>query len=147
MVGLGGHTSKIGTVKRRVVHTDDCQLSPSCLDKDALVHQQCDFVTIGEFGVVRHWDAAIVIVVAQCDKDRRGFPQAREKSKKVGQPFGHIEQIARDENPIGPDLTDPVDDPVMAWVIDVKMQIGQMDRAMTGQGTMHMGVPSHLIVG
>jgi hypothetical protein len=59
-----------------------------------------------------------------------------EKAKEMWQAFWHVEQVSRDENPIGAELTHGVENAIMPRVITVKVQIGEMDGTTTREKGM-----------
>ncbi len=63
------------------------------------------------------------------------------------QAFGHVEQISGDENPIWAKLLHGCDDLVMPWVISVKVQIREMDRAITGKRWVPLGEDRDVVIG
>lgn len=54
MVRARWETAQVSPVERGVIDSDDHQLSPTHWDNGALIHQQCDLVPIGEFGILCH---------------------------------------------------------------------------------------------
>ena len=71
-------------MQRGIVDADDGDLAVVCLNKGGLIDQEGDLVAIGEFGIVVDRHAAVMVMVAQGDEDRRDLAQACEKAKHVG---------------------------------------------------------------
>ena len=80
-------------------------------------------------------------MVAQRDEDRRNCAQAGEKSKHMRQSLRHVEQVAGDKDPVGPELADGGDDEIVPWLIAVEMQVAQMNGPPAGQGAVRIGEP------
>ncbi len=119
--------TQVGSVQRGIVDADDGDFATVCGNIGRLIDQENDLVAIGEFAVLIHRYAAIVIVVTQGDEDRRNLAQAGEKSKHMGQSLRHIEQVARNEDPIGSECADGGNDEIVPRLIAVEMQIAQMN--------------------
>jgi hypothetical protein len=64
MAGAGRDTSKVGAMKRRIIDADDCQFSLSGRYDGALIYQQRDLVSVGEFGILCDRHSAVMIVIA-----------------------------------------------------------------------------------
>ena len=88
-----------------------------------------------------------MIVIAQCHIHRRNVTQTAQKLEQMREPFWYIEQVACDHDPVRLEIADDLDDAIMAGVISVEMQIGEMDGTAAGEQPMQMGMASHFIVG
>jgi hypothetical protein len=64
-IGARRDTTKIRTMKRRIIDADNHEFSIFCRDDGTLVHQQCDLVPIGKFRKLCHRHSAIMVVIAQ----------------------------------------------------------------------------------
>ncbi len=104
-------------------------------------------MAVGKFAILIDRDAAVVIVVAQRDEDRRDFAQAGEKAKQMRQPLRHVQEIAGDEDPVGAEFADGGDDAIVPWLIPIEMQVAQMHGPLAGQGSMHIGQSGNLVYG
>ena len=146
MVCTRRETSQVSPVKRRIIDTDDHQLSPCHRDDYTPVHQQCDLVPIGHFGILCHRHAAVMIMVPQSHICRRDVPKAAKKSEQMRQSFWYIEQVPRDHNPVRLKITNDMDEAIMVRTIPVDMQVGEMDEAAAGKQPMQLGMSGHFIV-
>ncbi len=134
-------------MERWIINANDHQLSPFYGDDSTLVHQQCDLVPIGQFGILCHRHTTVMIVIAQGHVDRRDRAKTAKKSEQMRQSFWYIEQITGDQNPIRLEIADDLDNTIMPRTISIDMQVGEMDRTAAGKQPVHMGMLSHLIVG
>jgi hypothetical protein len=64
LVGARRNASKIGSMERGIIDSDDYQLSPSCWDNRTLIHQERDLVPIGQFGILCYRHTAVMVVIA-----------------------------------------------------------------------------------
>jgi hypothetical protein len=78
-------------------------------------------------------------MIAQGDEDRRNFAQAGEKSKHMRQSLWHVEQIAGDKDPVGPEFANGGDDEIVPWLITVEVQIAQMNGPSACQDAVCIG--------
>lgn len=124
--------AQIGSMQRGIVDADNGNLAAVRGNEGGLIDQEGDFVAIGEFAVLIHGYAAVVIVVAQDDEDRRNLAQAGEKSKHMRQSLRHIEQVARYEDPIGSECDDGGNDTIVPGLVAIEMQIAQMNGPLAG---------------
>src|SRR5512134_2631434 len=124
--------AEVGPMQRGIVDADNGDLAAVRGNEGGLIDQEGDLVAIGEFAIPIDRHAAIMIVVAQDDENRRNLAQAGEKSKYMGQSLRHIEQVACNEDPVGLELADGGDDEIMSRLIAVEMQIAQMNGPLAG---------------
>lgn len=96
-------------------------------------------MSIGQFGILCHLDAAVMVVIAQRHVHGCDGTQMFEKAKEMRQAFRHVEQVSRDENPIWAKLLYSGDNLIMSRVISVEVQVGEMDGTMTGENGMSVG--------
>ena len=134
-------------MQRGIVDADNGDLAAVRRNEGGLIDQEGNLVAIGEFAVPIDRDATVVIVVAQSDKDRRNLAQAGEKSKYMRQSLRHVEQVASDKDPVGPEFADGSDDEIVPWHIAVEMQIAQMNGPPAGQGPVYIGESGNLVCG
>ena len=120
-------------MQRRIVDTCQGQLAHAGLNVCGLVYQKRDAVPVGEFGILGDGYPAIVIVIAESNIDGSNLAQACEESKQMRQTFRHVEQITRDENPVGPEFIERFHYPVMTRLVAVKMEVAQVHCTATGQ--------------
>ncbi len=139
--------AQVGPMQRGIVDADNGDLATVRGNDGGLIDQEGDFVAIGEFAVPIDRHAAVVIVVAQGDEDRRNLAQAGEKSKHMGQSLRHIEQVACNEDPVGLECADGRNDEIVPRLIAVEMQIAQMNGPLAGQGSVSIGEPGNLVCG
>lgn len=104
-----------------------------------LIHQERDLVSIGQFGILCHLDATVMVVIAQRYIHGCDGTQMLEKAKEMRQAFRHVEQISRDENPIWAKLLYSADNLIMSRVITVEVQVGEMDGTTTRENGMSVG--------
>ena len=125
--------AQVGPMQRRIVHADNGDLAAIRTNEGSLIDQEGDLVAIGEFAIPIDRHTAVMVMVAQRDEDRRNLAQAGEKPKDMRQPLRHVEQVAGDKDPVGPELADGGDDAIVPWQITVKMQVAHMNGPSTGQ--------------
>ena len=65
----------------------------------------------------------------------------------MGQTFWDVEQVSRDENPIGVKFPHGFDDMIVPWLISVQVQIRELDCTTTGKGRMWVSEDGHLMIG
>lgn len=126
-------------MQRRIVDTDNGDLSTVRRNEGGLIDQEGDFVAVGEFAILIDRYATVVIVIAQGNEDRCNLAQAGEKSKHMREPLRHVEQVAGDKDPVGAEFADGGDDAIVSWLIAVEMQVAQMNGSPAGQGTVRIG--------
>jgi hypothetical protein len=126
-------------MQRRIVDADNGDFATAGGDKGGLIDQEGDFMAIGKFAVPIDRYATVMIMIAQGDEDRRNFAQAGEKSKHMRQSLWHVEQIAGDKDPVGPELANGGDDEIVPWLITVEVQIAQMNGPSACQDAVCIG--------
>ena len=124
--------AQVGPMQRGIVDANNGDLAAVRGNEGGLIDQEGDFVAIGEFAIPIDRHAAVVIVVTQGDEDRRNLAQAGEKSKHMGQSLRNIEQVARNEDPVGSECADGGNDAIVPRLITVEMQIAQMNGPLAG---------------
>ena len=65
--------AQVGPMQRGIVDADNGDLATVHGNEGGLIDQEGDFVAIGEFAIVIDRYAAVVIMVAQGDEDRRNL--------------------------------------------------------------------------
>ena len=68
--------SEVGAMERGIIHADDGELSAAGRNERTLVDQQGDFMPIRQLGIFRQRYTAVMVMVAERDKDRGDLPQA-----------------------------------------------------------------------
>ena len=143
----GRETAQVGPMQGGIVDADNGDFATAYGNEGGLIDQESDFVAIGEFAILIDRHAAVVIVVAQGDEDRRNLSQAGKKSKQMRQSLRYVEQIAGDKDPVGAKCADGGDDEIMPWLIAIQVQIAQMNGPPTGQGAVHIGESGNFVSG
>ena len=134
-------------MQRGIVDADNGDFATVRGNEGGLIDQKGDLVTIGKVTISIDRHAAVVIVVAQGDEDRRNLAQAGEKSEHMRQPLRHVEQVAGDKDPVGAEFADGGDDEIVSWLIAVEMQITQMNGPPAGQEPVRIGESGNLVCG
>ena len=133
--------AQVGPMQRRIVHADNGDLAVVRANEGSLIDQEGDLVAIGEFAIPIDGHATVMVMVAQCDEDRRNLAQAGEKPKDMRQSLRDVDQVAGDKDPVGAEFYDGGDDAIMPWLIAVEVQIAQMNGPVTGQEAVCIGEP------
>lgn len=102
---------------------------------------------VGLFGILCYRHTTVMIVIAQRHIERRDGAKTAKKPEQMRHPFWYIEQISSDHDPIWLEIADDPDEAVMARMVPVEMQIGEVDGTTTSKYAMQMGMSRHLIVG
>jgi len=126
-------------MQRGIVDADNGDLATVRGNEGGLIDQEGDLVAIGEFAIPIDRHAAVVIVVAQGDEDRRNLAKAGEKSEYMRQSLPDVEQIAGNKDPVGVEFADGGHDEIVSWLIAVEMQIAQMNGPPAGQNPVRIG--------
>ena len=134
-------TAQIGPMQGRIVHSDNGDLATVRVNEGGLIDQEGDLVAIGEFAIPIDGHATVMVMVAQCDEDRRNLAQAGEKPKDMRQPLRDVDQVTGDKDPVGAEFADGGDDAIVPWLIAVEVQIAQMNGPATGQEAVRIGEP------
>ncbi len=125
-------------MQRGVVDADNGDLAGVRGNEGGLIDQEGDLMAIGELAISIDGDAAVVVMVAQRDEDRRKLAQAGEKSKHMGQPLRHVEQVSGNKDPVGAEFSDGGDDTIVPWQISVEMEVAHVYRSSAGQGAVRV---------
>ena len=133
--------AQVGAMQRWIVHADNGDLAAVRANEGSLIDQEGDLVAIGEFAIPIDRHAAVMVMVAQRDEDRRNLAQVGEKPKDMRQPLRDVDQVTGDKDPVGAEFADGGDDAIMPWLIAVEVQIAQMNGPATGQEAVRIGEP------
>jgi len=133
----GRNATKVGTVERWIIHAHNGELAGAGRNENALIDQQGDFVTVGEAGVLGNRHAAVMVVVAECDKDGSNLAEPRQEQEQRRHAFGNIQQIAGNEYPVGTQVPNRINDPVVPRLMPVDVKVAKMHCPAAGQWSMH----------
>jgi hypothetical protein len=134
----------VSAVQGGIIQPDDSQLAGevavAVVRRDShhsgLIHQKNQVVFFGVLTVSGQRHPTIVIVVPEGEIHRGALPQAAEKAEQMRDAFRNGEEIAGDKDPIGGQVGDHLQDPVMPREIAIEMQVGNVDRSSPGQQRM-----------
>ena len=133
----GRNAPKVGTVERRIIHAHNGELPGAGRNENALIDQQGDFVTVGEAGILGNRHAAVVVMVAEYDKDGSDLSEPRQEQEQRRHAFGNIQQIAGNEYPVGTQVPNGINDLVVPRLMPVDVKVAEMHRPAAGQWSMH----------
>ena len=133
----GRNAPKVGTVKRRIIDADNGEFPRAGRNENALIDQQGDFVTVGKAGILGNRHAAVVVVVAEYDKDGSDLAEPRQEQEQRRHAFGNIQQIAGNEYPVRTQVPNGINDLVVPRVMPVDVKVAKMHRPVAGQWSMH----------
>jgi len=106
------------------------------LEKCRLVHEQGYIVAFRPCVELLDRHAAVVIMITQGEVDRGHRPQTGKKQEEVRQPFRHVQEVSRDEDPMRLQIPYGGKDLFMPRLKVVEMEIALMHGPMAGEDPM-----------
>ena len=93
---------------------------------------------ISELGELRDRHAAVMVMITQRDVDRSNLAQKSQEPEEMRQPFGDVQQVSGDKNPIWLKLIDGGDNVIMTRLMPIDVKIAEMNRPAPGEGPIHL---------
>src|SRR5690242_10062379 len=101
---------------------------------------------IGELGILRDRDAAVVVVIPQGNINWGDLAQPSQEPEEIRQPFRDVQQVSCDKNPIWLKILDGEDHAVVTRLVPIDMKIAEMNRPAPGKMAADMRELCNLVV-